>query len=134
MKTSSKKQSPYGRKKYKTAEEYISSFPEEIRLKLESLRKTILKAAPDAEEVISYNMPAYRLNGILVYFAAYKNHIGFYPTSSPIKHFKNELTDYKTSKGAIQFPLDKPLPSGLVTRIIKFRIKEIKLKLKLNKK
>lgn len=73
---------------------------------------------------MSYGMPAYRLNGILVYFAAYENHIGFYPTSSGIEAFKHELGDFKWSKGAIQFPLDKPLPSKLVTRIVKFRVKE----------
>lgn len=103
---------------------YISGFPRKVQRLLQQLRATINKAAPKAEEVISYGMPAYRLNGILVYFAAYENHIGFYPTSSGIEAFKHELGDFKWSKGAIQFPLDKPLPSKLVTRIVKFRVKE----------
>ena len=85
---------------------------------------TILQAAPKAEEVISYNMPAFKYNGILVWFSGYKNHIGFYPSSTPIEIFKNDLKKYKTSKGAIQFPLDKPLPLALITKIVKFRSKQ----------
>jgi uncharacterized protein YdhG (YjbR/CyaY superfamily) len=85
---------------------------------------TIHIAATTAEEVISYNMPAFKQNGILVWFAGYKNHIGFYPSSTPIKLFKEQLTKYKTSKGAIQFPIDKPLPLALITKIVKFRIKQ----------
>ncbi|GAL85630.1 PF08818 domain protein [Sporocytophaga myxococcoides] len=110
--------------KFKTVDEYISSFPPEVRPILEKLRQTIIKAAPKAEEVISYNMPAFKLNGALVYYAAYKKHVGFYPTNSGITEFADELADYKTSKGAIQFPLDKPLPTGLITKIVKFRIVE----------
>jgi uncharacterized protein YdhG (YjbR/CyaY superfamily) len=103
---------------------YIAGFPAGIQALLGRLRATIIKTAPGGEEVISYKMPACKLNGILVWYAAYKKHIGFYPTSGPIKFFDGELTDYKTSKGAIQFPVDKPLPLGLITKIIKFRVKE----------
>jgi uncharacterized protein YdhG (YjbR/CyaY superfamily) len=88
------------------------------------LRKTIKEAAPQAEELISYNIPAFKQNGVLVYYAAYKNHIGFYPTSSPMKVFKKELANYKTSKGAIQFPIEKAIPKTLVSRIVKYRVKE----------
>lgn len=91
---------------------------------LESIRKAIQQAAPAATECISYNMPAYRQHGVLVYFAGYKNHIGFYPTSSPIKIFAEELKAYKTSKGAIQFPLNKPIPAALVKKIVKYRMEE----------
>jgi len=105
-------------------DEYIASFPKEIQQLLEQVRITIKKAAPKAKEVISYSMPAFKSNGVLVYFAAYKNHIGFYPTSSGIKAFKDEISVYKNSKGAIQFPLNEKLPIGLITRIVKFRSKE----------
>ena len=113
-----------GRKKFQTVDEYISAFPADVQAKLKSLRRAIRKAAPQAEEGISYQMPAFKLNGNLVYFAAYKNHIGFYPTSSGIEAFKKELSPYKWSKGAIQFPLDKPVPFDLVERIVVFRAKE----------
>jgi len=103
---------------------YICQFPAETQAKLVQLRATILKAASGAEEVISYNMPAYRLNGMLVYFAAHSNHIGFYPTPSAIEKFSEELKEFKTSKGAIQFPLDKPLPTKLIEKIVQFRVKE----------
>lgn len=112
----------------KDTDSYIASFPDEIREKLEQMRSIIRKAAPDAEEVISYAMPAYKQNGMLVYFAGYKSHIGFYPTASGIREFGKEFTKYKSSKGAVQFPLDKPLPVGLITRIVKFRVKENKEK------
>lgn len=111
-------------KKFKTVNEYISAFPENTRELLEELRKTIKQTAPKAEEVISYNMPGYKQNGMLVWFAAYKKHIGFYPSSSPIRVFKDELAGYKTSKGAIQFPIEKGIPAALVKKIVKFRIKE----------
>ena len=103
---------------------YISGFPAGTQYLLQKLREAIQRAAPDAEEVISYQMPAYKLNGILVYFAAHKNHIGFYPTSKGIEPFKSELTEFKCSKGTIQFLLDKPLPIELITRIVKFRVSE----------
>ena len=105
-------------------DEYISFHPENVRVQLEKLRQTIRKAAPKAEEVISYQMPAYKLQGMLVYFAAYKNHIGFYPTGSGIFAFKKELSIYECSKGTVRFPLDKPLPLGLIGKIVKFRVKE----------
>ena len=107
--------------KFKNTDEYISVFPEATQEILQQLRNTIKKAAPQAEEVISYNMPAYRLNSILVYFAGYANHIGFYPTPSALEAFKKEIAVYKSSKGAVQFPLDKPLPLALITRIVEFR-------------
>lgn len=109
-------------------DEYIAGFPEDTRKILEEVRATIQKAVPKATEVISYQMPAFKLNGVLVYFAAYKNHIGFYPTSSPIKFFSEELKAFKTSKGAIQFPIDKPMPLKLISRIVKFRVSEDILK------
>jgi uncharacterized protein YdhG (YjbR/CyaY superfamily) len=107
-----------------SVDEYISNFPEETRNILEQVRATIKKAAPQAEEVISYSMPAFKQNGILVFYAAHKNHIGFYPTSSGTAVFKEELAGYNTSKGAIQFPLGKPIPLDLITRIVEFRVKE----------
>jgi uncharacterized protein YdhG (YjbR/CyaY superfamily) len=112
------------RPQFKTIDEYIKSYPENIRIILEKLRQTIHKAAPGAEEVISYRIPAFKLNGILVYFAAYKDHIGFYPTSSGINAFKSEITQYPVSKGTVQFPLDKPIPYGLVKKIVAYRVKE----------
>lgn len=117
-------------KKPTNIDEYMINFPESTLLMMEQLRETIHKAAPEAEEVISYSMPAFKWNGILVYFAGYKNHIGFYPGSGAIKTYEKELTKFKTSKGAIQFPLDKPLPLGLVTKIVKLRIKQNKEKMK----
>lgn len=121
-------------KKTVSIDQHIAEFPRETQQLLELLRMTIQKAAPKAEEVISYNMPAFKLNSVLVWFAGYKNHIGFYPSSSPIVVFKDQLTKYKTSKGAIQFPLDKPLPLTLITKIVKFRIKQDLEKQKLKKK
>ena len=111
-------------KKTISIDQHIAVFPKETQQLLELLRMTIRKAAPKAEEVISYNMPAFKYNGMLVWFAGYKNHIGFYPSSTPIVVFKDQLKKYKTSKGAIQFPLDKPLPLALITKIVKFRIKQ----------
>jgi uncharacterized protein YdhG (YjbR/CyaY superfamily) len=109
---------------FKNVDEYISGFPENVIALLEEMRTTIKKAAPKAEEVISYQMPAYKYFGILVYFAGYKNHIGFYPTASGIEVFKNELSKYKGAKGSVQFPLDKPLPGALISKIVKFKLKE----------
>ena len=103
---------------------YIAGFPEETQVILEKLRRTIRKAAPEAQEVISYQMPAFKYQGILVYFAAYKNHIGFYPTPTGIAAFKKELSAYQTSKGTVRFPIDKPLPLDLTSKIVKFRVKE----------
>ncbi len=105
-------------------DQYISDFPENVRELLEQMRVTIRKAAPEAEEIISYGMPAFKQQGNLVYFAGYKHHIGFYPSSSGISEFQKDFAGYKNSKGAVQFPLDQPLPLELVTKIVKFRVKE----------
>lgn len=105
-------------------DQYIAGFQEQTRIMLQQIREIIRKAAPEAEEVISYQMPAYRMKRILVYFAAFKKHIGFYPTSSGIEAFKSEFAGYKWSKGAVQFPLDQPLPAELITKIVKFRVEE----------
>ena len=110
--------------KFTTVDEYLSALPVNTKSILKEFRKTIKQAAPQAEELISYNMPAFTLHGRLVYYAAHKNHIGFYPVSSAIKAFQKELSGYKTSKGAIQFPIGRPIPFGLVTKIVKFRVKE----------
>ena len=107
-----------------TVDQYIAAFPADVKKRMQQLRKTIKAAAPKAEEVISYQMPGYKYFGMLVYFAAYKNHIGFYPTSSGIAHFKKELAAFKGAKGSVQFPLDKPLPVQLINKIVLFRVKE----------
>jgi len=111
-------------KKPENINEYISDFPEHTQKRLQQMRTIIQKAVPKAEEVISYGMPAYKLHTVLVYFAGYKNHIGFYPTSSGIREFKDQFAAYKSSKGAVQFPLDKPLPVKLIKEITVFRAKE----------
>jgi uncharacterized protein YdhG (YjbR/CyaY superfamily) len=105
-------------------DKYLAGFPPDTQKRLQQLRAAIIKAAPDAEEVISYQMPAYKYHGMLVYFAAYENHIGFYPTPSGIEKFKKELSVYKGAKGSVQFPLDKALPLQLITKIVTFRKKE----------
>jgi uncharacterized protein YdhG (YjbR/CyaY superfamily) len=109
---------------YTTIDEYISQFPPAIQEKLEKLSKVIREAAPEAEEKISYRMPTFALHGNLVHFAAFKNHIGVFPTPSGIEAFKGDLSEYKTSKGTIQFPLDKELPFELISRIVKYRVAE----------
>ena len=108
----------------KDIDEYIASFPAEVQSILKELRSTIKKAAPEALETISYKMPAYMFKGPLVYFAAYKNHIGFYPAGSGIENFKMDLTAYEGSKGTVRFKLDHPLPYDLISRMVKFRVKE----------
>jgi len=117
-------------------EQYISTFQPEIQVLLEQMRTAIKLAAPNAEEAISYAMPTYRLKGNLVHFAAYANHIGFYPAPSGIESFKKELSVYKSSKGAVQFPINKPLPLELIAKIVKFRVVENleKAELKRNKR
>jgi uncharacterized protein YdhG (YjbR/CyaY superfamily) len=110
------------------------AFPEETQLLMEQVRETIKAAAPKAEEVISYGMPAFRLNGMLLYFAGYKKHIGLYPMPSAIAEFKKELSAYKSAKGSVQFPLDKPMPLALIKKIVKFRVKENLQKAKLKMK
>jgi len=113
------------RNQSKTIDEYIATYPQNVREILEELRRAIRETAPKAEETTSYGIPTFDLNGKhLVHFAAYKNHVGFYPTSSGIKAFKKELSPYKTSKGTVQFPLNKPIPFDLVRKIVKFRVKE----------
>ncbi len=104
--------------------DYARGFPPEIRKLLAQMRDTIREAAPQAEEMISYRMPAYRLGGILVWFGAHAHHIGFYPGASGIAAFEKELARYKHAKGSVQFPIDEPLPLALITRIVKFRVKE----------
>lgn len=110
--------------KFSSIDEYIAAQPPDIREKLKKLRQTITKAAPEAEEVISYQMPAYKFHGMLVYFAVFKNHISFFPTSSGVQFFKDKLTAFEISKGTIKFPLDKPIPLRLVAEIVKFRLQE----------
>jgi uncharacterized protein YdhG (YjbR/CyaY superfamily) len=105
-------------------DDYIATFPDEVQVILEKLRQTIRQAAPDATEKISYQMPTFYLNGNLVHFAAYKNHIGFYPAPSGITAFQDALIEYKTSKGAIQFPIGAAIPHTLVKKIVQFRVKE----------
>jgi len=109
-------------KKARNIDEYISFAPEEVQVKLNELRKAIKSAAPKAEEKISYSMPAFAQNGILAYFSACKNHIGFYPMAKAIVVFKNELKEYKCSKGTVQFTFDKKLPIALIKKIIKFNL------------
>ena len=110
--------------KPKNIDEYIAAYPGEIQKLLHEIRATIRKAAPEAEERISYAMPTFTLNGNLVHFAAYKNHIGFYPVPSGIDAFKEELSDYKGAKGSVQFPIDKPMPLQLIADIVKYRVQE----------
>ncbi len=109
---------------FNSIDEYIATFPKDIQKILEELRATIKVAAPDSEEKISYQMPTFFMNGNLVHFAAFKKHIGFYPTPSGIEAFQKELSAYEGAKGSVQFPLDKPMPLKLITRIVKFRVAE----------
>ena len=113
--------------KPKSIDEYINAFPKEIQTVLLQIRETIRKAAPEADETISYNMPAFKMKKVLVYFAAYKNHIGFYALPSGNKAYQKELSKYKTGKGSIQFPLNEKIPFELIEKIVKFRIKEISI-------
>jgi uncharacterized protein YdhG (YjbR/CyaY superfamily) len=108
----------------KDIDEYIGNFPNDVREILEKIRITIRKAAPLAAEKIGYGIPTFTLKGNLVHFAAFKKHIGFYPTPSGIEQFKRELSVYEGAKGSVQFPLDKPIPFGLISKIVKFRVQE----------
>ncbi len=108
----------------RTIDEYIAQYPEDVQPVLNKIRAVIHAAAPEAEERISYQMPAFFYKGVLVYFGAHSSHIGFYPTASGVKAFQQEFAPYKWSKGAVQFPLDKPMPYDLITRIVKFRMEE----------
>ncbi len=103
---------------------YIEGFPGFIREMLEQMRDIIRRCAPEAEETMSYGMPAYQLNGMLVYFAAWKKHIGLYPTASGVAAFRDALAPHRTARGSIQFPLDQPLPADLIRRIVEFRVRE----------
>lgn len=125
---------------YSTIDEYIALYPPEVQEKLQAIRKVIRESAPDATEKISWRMPTFYMNGNLIHFAAFKNHIGLYPGASGIANFEYRFTEYKSSKGAVQFPMNKPLPFELITEIVRFcvadKIKEaaIKAKAKRNKK
>jgi uncharacterized protein YdhG (YjbR/CyaY superfamily) len=107
-----------------TIDEYIATFPKDVRKILSEIRRAIQSAAPDAEERISYRMPAFFLHGILVYFAAFRNHIGFFPTLSGIRAFESHIAGYKSGKGTLHFPIDKPIPVALIKKIVKFRVAE----------
>ncbi len=113
-----------------TIDAYISQFPKDIQILLNNVRKTIKQSAPNASEAIKYQMPTFVLQKNLVHFAACKDHLGFYPTPSAIMAFADDLKDYKTSKGAIQFPLDKPIPFELIQKIVLFRVGEVEGKQK----
>lgn len=118
--------------KFTSIDEYISTHPEQIQDVLEKIRQTIRNVAPNAKETISYQMPTFKLNGKnLVHFAAFKTHIGFYPTPSGIEAFKEELSQYKQGKGSVQFPIDKPIPFRLIANIVEFRVNEEKPKAKI---
>ena len=119
--------------KFDNIDDYIASFPHETQLILEKLRLTIRKAAPDAKETINYGIPTFTLKGNLVHFAAFKNHVGFYPTPSGIEAFKKELSVYEGAKGSVKFPISELLPFDLVRKIVEFRVKEGLEKTKLNK-
>ena len=110
--------------RFNSIDEYMATFPEAIQAILQTIRETIQAAAPDAEEKISYQMPTFFLKGNLVHFAAFKNHIGFYPTPSGVEAFKEEIARYQGAKGSIQFPLDEPMPLDLITQIVKMRVAE----------
>ena len=112
------------KKQFNTIDEYISTFPKDIQQILQEIRETIHNAAPEAEEAISYQIPTFKLNGNLVHFAAWKNHIGFYPTPSGTKEFEKELSRYNRAKGSVQFPLDQPMPLTLIAKIVKYRVKK----------
>ena len=112
------------KREFKSVDEYIADFPKNVQCILEKFRKTIQQAAPEAEETISYQIPAFKLNGILVWYGAYKNHIGFYPRASTIVAFKDKLSRYKVSKGTVQFSLNEPIPFDLIKEMVRLRIKE----------
>ena len=109
---------------FKDIDSYIATFPKDLQVILKQVRNAIQTSAPKAEEVISYNMPAFKYHGMLVYFAGYKNHIGFYSLPSGHAAFEKELSIFKQGKGSVQFPLDKPMPLALIKKIVKFRVKE----------
>ena len=112
------------RRHFESVDEYVASFPENAQAILQKLRRVVKESAPGAEEVISYQIPGFKLNGNLVWFAAFKDHIGFYPRESAIEAFKEKLKDYDVSKGTARFPMDQPIPYELIREIVKFRVKE----------
>lgn len=113
-----------GNRSPKSIDEYIAGFPSDVQEILKQIRSTIKKAGPDAEEAIKYQIPTFVMNGNLVHFAAFKNHIGFYPTPSGMEAFKEELSQYKSAKGSVQFPIGEPIPFKLIEKMVKFRVKE----------
>lgn len=116
------------KQKFDSVDEYIRSFPENIQMKLEEMRAVIRPLVPEAQERISYQMPAFYQNGIIVWYAGFAKHIGFYPGADGIAAFKSELAGYKSAKGSVQFPLDKPLPAELISKMVRFRAAEINKK------
>ena len=119
---------------FTTVDEYIALQPASVKSGLDLLRKTIKAAAPGAEEILSYQMPAYRLKGMVAYFSATKTHYGFYPTAGPIIKFSDKLKGYDTSKGVVRFPFDKPLPVKLITEMVKWKVRENQIKAELKSK
>jgi uncharacterized protein YdhG (YjbR/CyaY superfamily) len=122
------------RQDFHTIDEYIKTFPKDVQIKLEAIRKAIRELVPEAQEKISYEIPTFYLDGSLVHFAAFKNHIGFYPTPSGIGAFQEELAKYKGGKGSVQFPLNEELPIRLIERIVKYRLEKNRMKAKTQSK
>ena len=118
----------------KTIDEYISAFSPEVRAILQEVRQVVRSAAPDAQEAISYNIPAFKLNGVLVYFAAFKKHIGFYPPIRGDSRLEKAVSQYAGEKGNLRFPLDQPIPYALIERITKLRVKQNLAKAKAQRK
>ena len=116
-----------------TVDQYIAAFPADVKKRIQQLRKTIKAAAPKADELISYQMPGYKYFGMLVYFAAYKNHIGFYPGAGGVLEFYKKLSSFKSAKGSVQFPHDRPIPYDVISKIVKFRVKQNEEKVSLKK-
>ena len=116
-----------------TVDQYIAAFPADVKTRMQQIRKTIKAAAPKANELISYQMPGYKYFGMLVYFAAFKNHIGFYPGAGGILEFYKKLSSFKSAKGSVQFPHDRPIPYDIISKIVKFRVKQNEEKLSLKK-
>ena len=116
-----------------TVDQYIAAFPADVKTRMQQIRKTIKAAAPKANELISYQMPGYKYFGMLVYFAAFKNHIGFYPGAGGILEFYKKLSSFKSAKGSVQFPHDRPIPYDIISKIVKFRVKQNEEKISLKK-
>ncbi len=118
---------------YQSIDEYINAFPRDVQQVLEGIRQAVHEAAPEAKEVISYQMPTFRQNGILVHFGAHTHHIGFYPTPSAINAFEEELAEYESAKGSVKFPLDKPMPFDLIKEMVQYKVEENRTKPEKNK-